>query len=165
MSQLTIRTFHVFDAPAAKVWELLANFGAIKSWWPTEGSVVIERVELEGQGIGMVRHIFNRGAKHCVSERLERLDSQEHVLKLSILGRDAGQTPWYYATARLVELDGGGRCRLDYESEFNSPRGRENQTRDGILAAYRAMFSGLQGAAGGVIVAVDSTVENQEADT
>jgi hypothetical protein len=135
----------VFDTPATKVWKLLADFGAIQSWWPTEGPIVIERVELEGQGPGMVRHIFNRGSTHCVSERLERLDSDKRVLQLSILGRDSSRTPWYQASARLVELEGGG-CRLDYESEFSAPRGRENQTRDGILAAYRAMFSGLQNA-------------------
>jgi uncharacterized protein YndB with AHSA1/START domain len=147
MSKLTIRTFHVFDASAAQVWKLLANFGAIQSWWPTEGPLAIERVELEGQGLGMVRHIFNRGAKHCISERLERLDSNERILQLSILGRDSGRTPWCQATAKLVELEGGRRCRLDYESEFSAPRGRENQTRDAILAAYRAMFSGLDDAA------------------
>jgi uncharacterized protein YndB with AHSA1/START domain len=146
MSKLTIRTFHVFDVPAAKVWAVLADFGAIERWWPTEGPVVIERVELEGQGLGMVRHIFNRGATHGVSERLDRLDSDELVLQLSILGKDSARTPWYQATARLVELQ-DGRCRLDYESDFSAPRGRENQTRDGILVAYRAMFSGLQSAA------------------
>ncbi|MFL6599868.1 MAG: SRPBCC family protein [Steroidobacteraceae bacterium] len=146
MSKLTIRTFHVFDAPAANVWALLADFGAIERWWPTEGSIVIDSVQLEGQGVGMVRHIFNRGAPQGVSERLERLDSGERVLQLSILGRDSVRTPWYLATARLVELQ-NDRCRLDYESEFSAPPGRENQTRDGILAAYRAMFSGLQNAA------------------
>ncbi len=140
---LTLRTFHVFEAPAAKVWELLADFGAIQSWWPAEGALVIERVEIEGQGPGMIRHIFNRGAKHRVSERLERLDSQQHLLQLSVLGRDPGASPWYYATAKLVEL-GGERCRLDYESEFSAPPGRENPIRDGFLLAYQAMFSGLQ---------------------
>ncbi len=136
----------MFDAPAGKVWALLADFGAIERWWPTEGPLLIERVELEGQGPGMVRHIFNRGARYSVSERLETLDPHERVLQLSILGRDPVRTAWYQATARLVELQ-DGRCRLDYESEFSTPRGRENQTRDGILAAYQAMFSGLQNAA------------------
>lgn len=143
MSKLTIRTFHVFDAPAANIWRLLADFGAIETWWPIEGPMVIERVELEGQGLGMIRRIFNRGATHPVSERLDRLDPDERVLQLSVLGRDPGRTPWYQATARLVELE-GNRCRLEYESEFTAPRGRENQTRDGLLAAYGTMFSGLQ---------------------
>ncbi len=107
---------------------------------------MIERVEVEGHGPGMVRHIFNRGARYRVSERLERLDSDERVLQLSILDRDPAHPPWYQATARLFELE-DGRCRLDYESEFSAPRGRENQTRDGILAAYAVMFRGLQDAA------------------
>jgi len=146
MKKLTIRTFHVFEASAGVLWALLADFGAIERWWPTEGALLIERVELEGHGIGMVRHIFNRGAARAVSERLDRLDPDERVLQLSILSADPGQTAWYQATCRLVSLDEGG-CRLDYESEFTAPRGRENQTRDAILAAYRAMFTGLQNAA------------------
>jgi uncharacterized protein YndB with AHSA1/START domain len=146
MAELTIRTYHVFEASAAKVWDLLADFGAIQQWWPTEGPLTIERVELEGRGVGMIRHIFNRGATHQVSERLEQLDPDERILKLSILGRDCGRTPWYQATARIVDLE-TDRCRLDYESGFRTPRGRENQTREGILLAYRTMFSGLQNAA------------------
>jgi hypothetical protein len=146
MDKLTIRTFHVFNAPAATVWALLADFGAIERWWPTEGELVIDRIELEGQGIGMVRRIFNRGAARAVSERLDRLDGVEKVLQLSILGPDPLRTAWYQATCRIVELD-HGRCRLEYESEFTVPSGRENQSRDGILAAYKAMFVGLQNAA------------------
>jgi hypothetical protein len=146
MDKLTIRTFHVFDAAAATVWALLEDFGAIERWWPTEGELVIDRVELEGRGIGMVRRIFNRGATRAVSERLDRLDSVAMVLQLSILGPDPLRTAWYQATCRIVEMD-EGRCRLDYESEFTAPRGRENQSRDGILAAYKAMFIGLQNAA------------------
>ena len=146
MDKLTIRTFHVFNAPAAAVWALLADFGAIERWWPTEGELVIDRIELEGQGIGMVRRIFNRGAARAVSERLDRLDGVEKVLQLSILGPDPLRAAWYQATCRIVELD-EGRCRLDYESEFTAPRGRENQSRDGIFAAYKAMFVGLQNAA------------------
>jgi len=146
MTELTIRTFHVFEASATKVWEVLADFGAIQQWWPAEGPLVIERVELEGQGVGMIRHIFNRGARHQVSERLEQLDPDERILKLSILGRDSGRAPWYQATARIVDLE-TDRCRLDYESQFRTPRGRENETREGILLAYQAMFSGLQNAA------------------
>jgi hypothetical protein len=143
---MRIRTFHVFDASAATVWALLADFGAIERWWPTEGPLLIERVEIEGEGIGMVRHITNRGVVGAVSERLDRLDSAQRLLQLSILGPPPTRTAWYQATGRLVELEDGG-CRLDYESEFTAPRGRENQVRDGILAAYRAMFKGLQSSA------------------
>jgi uncharacterized protein YndB with AHSA1/START domain len=140
---MRIKTFHVFDASAATLWALLADFGSIERWWPTEGSLLIERVEIEGEGIGMVRHIYNRGAVGAVSERLDRLDAAQRLLQLSILGPPPMRTAWYQATGQLVELDAGG-CRLDYESEFTAPRGHENQMRDGILAAYRAMFTGLK---------------------
>lgn len=146
MRKLTLRTFHVFDAPADTVWALLVDFGAIERWWPTDGPIVIERVEVEGRGPGMVRRIFNRGARYGVSERLERLDSNERILQLVILDRDAARPPWYQATAHLTDL-GVGRCRLDYESEFTAAQGRENQVRDGILATYAEMFRGLQDSA------------------
>jgi uncharacterized protein YndB with AHSA1/START domain len=146
MGTLRIRTYHAFDAPAANVWELLADFGAIERWWPTNEQPAIERVEVDGEGIGMVRRIYNRGAKHPIRERLDRLDPGERTLQLSILSPEPPYAAWYQATGRLVEL-GRARCRLDYESEFTAAVGRENATRDGILAAYRAMFSGLQSAA------------------
>jgi uncharacterized protein YndB with AHSA1/START domain len=144
-ARLTLRTFQVFDTTAAKVWALLEDFGALERWWPTEGPMVIERVELEGHSVGMVRHIYNRGAGTRVSERLDRLEPHERLLQLSILSPDPTRPPWYQATARVVELQ-DGRCRLEYDSEFTAPRGRENQVRDGILAAYREMFKGLRDA-------------------
>jgi hypothetical protein len=146
MNSVTLQTFHTFDSPLVRVWQLLADFGAIDRWWPTDGSLVIARVEVEGQGIGMVRHIYNRGAAHAVMERLDRLDATERILQLSILGRDPGRTAWYQATGQLLELE-EGRCRLDYQSCFTARRGKENQTRDSIFAAYREMFRGLQAAA------------------
>ena len=82
----------------------------------------------------------------CVQCGAESERTDERILKLSILGRDSGRTPWYQATARIVDLE-TDRCRLDYESRFRTPRGRENETREGILLAYQAMFSGLQNAA------------------
>ena len=85
MHQIT--THHDFDAPAALLWELLADFAHIERWWPKDiPAVQIERVEvgrlenlkaladdveLEGEGIGLTRHIYNKGFAAPVSERLD----------------------------------------------------------------------------------------------
>ena len=34
------------EAPAAAVWALLADFGAIERWWPADGPILIEEVNI-----------------------------------------------------------------------------------------------------------------------
>ena len=88
MHQIT--THHDFDAPAALLWELLADFAHIERWWPKDiPAVQIERVELEGEGIGLTRHIYNKGFAAPVSERLDFQDPATLTYKLSIVGQKA----------------------------------------------------------------------------
>lgn len=134
---------HLFDTPAASVWQTLADFGAIQRWWPVDISMPIERVTLEGEGIGMIRHITNRGARHPISERLELLDSEARRLVLSIVGeRPLGITA-YLAEGHVVEAD-GARCRLDYRALFTTVPGNEDAARRALLKSWRVMFRGLE---------------------
>ena len=55
-----------FDAPADKLWAMLANFGDI-SWIPA-----IETVVLEGEGVGMIRHVTTPGLP-TLAERLDAI--------------------------------------------------------------------------------------------
>ena len=115
----------VLEAPADAVWSLLADFGAIQRWWPTDGSAPIERVTLEGEGVGMIRHIHNRGAAHAVSERLDFLDPSSRTIVLSIVGqRPAGITA-YVAEGHVTELDAGAMPhRLPRARDHGSGAGR-----------------------------------------
>lgn len=134
------------EAPAAAVWELLADFGNIQRWWPDDGPILIERVDIEGSGIGMIRHIYNKGVKGCISERLDLLDPATRTWLLSIVGtRPRGMTA-YVAEGHLVEL-GPGRCRIDYRANVTSEAGREEQVRKGLLFTWPLMFRGLEQAA------------------
>ena len=69
-----IRTSHTLQAPAARVWALLEDFGAIVRWWPKDAPIRIASVTLDGDGLGMVRHILNEGASRPIDERLDFLD-------------------------------------------------------------------------------------------
>ncbi len=134
------------DAPAGRVWSFLENFGDIEAWWPKGGPVDIERVDIEGSGIGMIRHIHNKGMPAPVSEQLDYLDPDTYTLRLSIVcDRPAGLRE-YNAKGRLIPT-GEKSCRLVYHGEFTTEEGWEDEGREFLLAAYQLMFSGLREAA------------------
>jgi uncharacterized protein YndB with AHSA1/START domain len=141
-----ISTTAVLDAPASAVWNLLADFGAIQRWWPSDGSAPIERVEIEGDGVGMIRHIYNRGAHQAVSERLDLLDPFDRRIVLSIVGaRPVGITA-YVAEGR-VEPISSGRCRIHYRALVTTQPGKETKTAAAIHKTWLLMFRGLETAA------------------
>jgi hypothetical protein len=137
---------YVLAVPAEPVWRLLVDFGAIQKWWPTSGPVQIDRVEVEGQGVGMVRHIYNKGVPGPVSERLDLLDHATRTIVLSIIGlRPRGITA-YVAVGRLTAIDAAS-CRLDYRALVTTEEGREERVRDGVLKTWSIMIQGLENGA------------------
>jgi uncharacterized protein YndB with AHSA1/START domain len=141
-----VTTSQVLQAPADAVWRLLEDFGAIQRWWPTDVSAPIERVTLEGDGVGMIRHIHNRGAAHVVSERLDFIEPSSRTLVLSIVGtRPVGITA-YVAEGHVVGL-GDERCRIDYRALVTTAPGLEDAVRKALLKTWALMFRGLEAAA------------------
>ncbi|SDN82893.1 SRPBCC family protein [Pseudomonas jinjuensis] len=142
-----IITHHDFKAPARRLWELLADFADIQRWWPLDDdSVKIERVELEGEGIGLTRHIYNVGFPAPVSERLDYQDVGTLTYRLSIVGQRPAGILDYQATGRIEILSGGG-SRLHYHSDYSVERGREEEAEAFLRGAYGLMFRGLEKAA------------------
>ena len=143
---LTIDVHHDLQAPLEQVWPYIEDFADIQAWWPTDQAAGIERVELEGEGIGQVRHIYSAGFPNAISERLDFLDSASHTWKLSIVGRRPAGLLEYQATGRLAAL-GLDACRLTYHSEFVAREGRAETGKAFLLALYPLMFRGLEAAA------------------
>lgn len=140
----TIEASREFDADANALWDLLQDFAHIERWWP-QGAIEIERVEFEGEGVGMIRHIYNVGMPSAVSERLDSLDVARKTWQLSIVGeRPAGITR-YQATGKIIELP-GKRCRIDYRGEFTTDSDESDAARAFLQMAYDLMFSGLAAA-------------------
>lgn len=134
---------HLFEAPAAQVWQTLADFGAIQRWWPADTSMPIEGVTLEGEGIGMVRHIVNKGAPAPISERLELLDTQARRLVLSIVGQRPRGITAYVAEGRVIDME-SGRCQLQYRALYTTAPGCEESVRRALLKTWELMFRGLE---------------------
>lgn len=147
MTVQSIDTSYDIDAPAEKVWALLEDFGNIQRWWPRGGLVDIERVEIEGDGIGMIRHIHNAGMPAPVSEQLDYLDRDSYTLKLSIVCDKPAGIIRYRATGSL-KPQGEHRCRIEYHGEFEAEEGREKEARAFLMGAYQLMFTGMEETAG-----------------
>jgi uncharacterized protein YndB with AHSA1/START domain len=141
-----VTTNKVLEASADAVWRLLEDFGAIQHWWPTDISAPVEQVTLEGQGVGMIRHIHNRGAAHAVSERLDFIEPASRTLVLSIVGTRPKGITAYIAEGHVVDL-GDGRCRLDYRALVSTAPGLEEPVRLALLKTWALMFRGLEAAA------------------
>jgi hypothetical protein len=144
MPELT--TSKVLEAPAGAVWHLLEDFGAIQRWWPTNVSTPIERVTLEGEGVGMIRHIHNRGVAHAVSERLDFLEPSSRTLVLSIVGTRPVGIAAYVAECHVIDLQ-DGRCRIDYRALITTPTGMEVPVLNAVRKTWALMFRGLEAAA------------------
>jgi len=141
-----VTSSYVLAAPAQAVWRLLADFGAIQQWWPTSGPIQIDHVEVEGQGVGMVRHVYNKGVPSPVTERLDLLDQATRTIVLSIIGQRPPGITAYVAAGRLTEIDAAS-CRLDYRALITTEDGREERVRDGVLKTWSIMIQGLENGA------------------
>ncbi len=71
---IQLHSHHDISSPIETIWQLLMDFGNIEAWWPADAPIDIARVELDGSGVGMTRHIYNVGFDSPVSERLDALD-------------------------------------------------------------------------------------------
>ncbi len=95
-----------FDASAEKLWAMLANFGDI-SWIPA-----IEKVELEGEGVGMIRYVTTPGLP-TLAERLDAIDHDNMILDYSVPLVAYMQVKNYTARAQVFKL-ADNRCRIHW---------------------------------------------------
>lgn len=127
------------DAPADRVWSLIADFGAIGDWWPPG---LITKVENVGEGVGMVRHIHTV-IGIVLQEKLESIDDEERCLELTIVGDLPAGMSDYQARGKLHDL-GPDRCRVEWTGTYKVPGPEaEKAARGFIEGAYEAMFQGL----------------------
>jgi hypothetical protein len=140
---MELQTSASFNCSADKIWTLLEDFGAIAAWWPTEGPIRIRTVDIEGDGVGMIRHIYNEGMDTPVSERLDYMDPTEYTLILSIVGdRPAGITG-YVAIGKL-RVTSENSCELHYQGYVTCPPENAERVAKNIQFTWQTMFAGLQ---------------------
>jgi hypothetical protein len=99
-----VRVERDLEFGAQEIWAIIADFGNV-SWVPG-----VEKVELEGEGIGMVRHL-TVPVYPQLHERLEAIDHEKMILDYSIPAVAYLHLKDYRARAEVSEL-GSERCRL-----------------------------------------------------
>jgi hypothetical protein len=119
------------SAPVDALWKVISNFGEV-AWM--QG---IDRVEVEGEGVGMVRAIYAGGGDTPVLEELESLNEDERRLGYTISKNNPLPVASYHATITAVDL-GAGKSRIDWASTFDAAPGMEE-------AAAKASVEGMYG--------------------
>jgi len=140
MIRLTSHLFANLSVPANEVWEVVADFGSMRQWWPAG---LLSRIEIEGAGIGMVRALHTTIGT-VVRERLEALDPDEHRIELSIHG-DLPVGIGNYTATGFVTATGPDTCRLDWTGRYEVPnRSAERAAREFVEGTYSTMFRGIR---------------------
>ena len=126
---------------AEKVWDMIGGFNALPDWHPA-----VEKSEIKGEGKGSIRtlHLMGGGT---IEERLEQMDEEGRVYSYSIV---SGPLPVanYKSTIRLHPAE-GGKCRVEWESDFEAAGVPENDAVKAIQGVYQAGFDNLKKMFGG----------------
>ncbi len=132
----------VMQAPAEAVWEVLRDFNGHESWHPAVATSQIERGE-PSDLIGCVRR-FRLNAGEELREQLLTLSDLEMAFSYCLL-----DTPIpllnYVAHVRLSPVTDGDLCFWEWESRFDTPRGRERELGDMVgTNIYEAGFDAVR---------------------
>lgn len=137
----TVTVTETIAGPAAKVWPLLSDFGGVKVGGP------ITSVEVEGEGIGMVRTLGLGGA--LVVERLDAYDRDNMTFGYSILNDDSPlPVKGYRASVQVSDL-GDGTCRVDWSGFFEARGVPEADAIKVVEGIYKSGIAGVRKAVTG----------------
>jgi hypothetical protein len=120
-----------FDVDAEALWAMLANFGDI-SWIPS-----IEKVELEGDGVGMIRHVTAPGLPQ-LHERMDAIDHEQMILDYSVPEVAYLRVKNYRARARVTPIE-AGRCRIHWSCR-SEPYGISEEQASANSEAFYEMI-------------------------
>jgi hypothetical protein len=117
-------------APAAKVWELLGDFGGVMKW----GGDMLQSCRVEGSGVGAVRTVGLPG-NISIQERCDGYDVAGRALTYSIISKGPIPLRNYVSTCRVVET-GQNACRVDWEGRFEPDGVPEEQAQSLVRGIY-----------------------------
>ena len=118
---------------AKEVWAVIADFGNV-DWVPG-----VEKVELEGEGVGMIRHL-TVPVYPPLHERLDAIDHQQMLLDYSIPAVAYLQVKNYRARAQVFELE-GPRCRVRWSGWAEADDVDEATATSKTEAFYEAILT------------------------
>ena len=121
-----------FEFSAEKLWAVISDFGDI-SWVPG-----FEKAELEGEGVGMIRHITVPEFPQ-LHERLDVIDHEKMILDYSLPTVEYIQVKNYHARAQVIARE-GGRCKVIWSCEAEADGADEAQASANTKEFYKALL-------------------------
>ena len=131
----------MFAAPAARLYGLLIDWGAIINWMPDN---LIRQLRLEGSGVGAVRHLTTSAGVE-LAERLDAMDAAGTRITLSLLA----PLPWQllsYSATGVIDALAADRCQLTWTGnpELPDDAAEADRTVRLLRRSYQSMFLGLR---------------------
>lgn len=133
-----VKVSETIAAPAAKVWELLGDFGGVMKW----GGPMMQSCKLEGEGVGAVRRIGLPGGAE-IAERCEAFDDAKRSLSYSIVGQSPIPIRDYFSTVTVVET-GASECRVDWNGRFEPAGVAEEQAQGMVRGIYTGGIAAIR---------------------
>ncbi len=132
----------IMDAPVEAVWDVLRDFNGHDRWHPAVASSQIERSN-PSDLVGCVRRFRLQDGSE-LREQLLTLSDLEQSFSYCLL-----DTPVplfnYVAHVRLAPVTDGDRTFWEWESRFDTPRGREEELREMVSEnIYQAGFEAIR---------------------
>jgi carbon monoxide dehydrogenase subunit G len=128
-----VRVERELEHSAEQVWGVIADFGDV-SWVPG-----VEKVELEGEGVGMIRHLTVPVFPQ-LHERLEAIDHETMTLDYSIPEVAYLNVTDYHARAQVKGL-GERRCRVVWSGRAEAEGAEEAEAAAKTEAFYEAILT------------------------
>jgi len=133
-----VKVSETIAAPAAKVWELLGDFGGVAKW----GGPMLQGCTVEGSGVGAVRTISLPGGA-SIQERCEAYDAAKRSLTYSIVGKSPIPIRSYLSTCQVIEA-GPNECRVEWSGRFEPDGASEEQTQGLVRGIYTGGIAGVR---------------------
>ena len=120
-------------------WQVLADFGNFLPW-ATGGAGT---VSLEGEGLGMIRHLDIPGLGQ-VSEQLDLLDDVDRILGYAMVSEAMAGMANYSASVQVFSV-GEQHCRLQWRGRFKPlPDLDSDEVKNSLATSYKTMAQGLE---------------------
>lgn len=122
----------------AKIYSLLVDeFGAIDKLMGD----AVESCKVEGNGVGMVRHVRAKGVAGVLSERLDTA-YDGRVFSYSLVGESSLPLEYYVAVVTLADAPNGG-CAISWGSNW-APKGAPVESvRKMLTGLYESLIDAL----------------------
>lgn len=133
-----VKVSETVAAPAAKVWDVLGDFGGVMKW----GGPMMQSCTLEGEGVGAVRRIGLAGALE-IAERCEAYDAAKRSLSYTIIGKSPIPIRDYHSTLTVTET-GASECRVDWNGRFEPEGVGEEQAQNMVRGIYTGGVAGVR---------------------